>query len=321
LRARQARTRARAIDCARRAGILGRSIGVMIGSLRSEFAPLRAVRQLFGREPVAREEQVASARVVCVASGKGGTGKSVLASNLAVLWASRGERVLLVDFDIGMANAHLLLGMSPTRDLAHVAAGESSAEDALASGPHGVRLLSGGVGRQQLAHPSRKELERLFHALEPLEHRFDRIVLDHGAGLSYTSQALICAASTLLLVSNHEVTALSDGYALYKRVTSLRPELRVGLVLNRVPGQEQADAAWERFRGVSHRFLARSPECAGVVPADEAVGASVERRLPVTLHAPRSPAARAIEGVARWAPLEFARTSRPFFERARQALR
>ena len=130
-----------------------------------------------------------SARVICIASGKGGTGKSVMATNLAILRARRGERVLLVDFDAGLVNAHLLLGLAPPYDLGHVMEGEVTAREALVEGPHGVRLLSGGVGRQTMIDPTRRELDRLFKALRPLEAEFDLIIIDHGAGLSYSTVA------------------------------------------------------------------------------------------------------------------------------------
>src|SRR5262245_40155978 len=114
--------------------------------------------RLFG---LARKEasEAPLARVLCVASGKGGTGKSILSSNLATLRARRGERVLLVDFDAGLANAHLLLGLAPKYDLSHVLQGQVSAEDALVPGPAGLKLLSGGVGRHILANPTRRELD------------------------------------------------------------------------------------------------------------------------------------------------------------------
>ncbi|HEX6881935.1 MAG TPA: AAA family ATPase [Planctomycetota bacterium] len=261
------------------------------------------------------------ARVLCVASGKGGTGKSILSSNLAVLRALRGERVLLVDFDAGLANAHLLLGLAPQHDLSHVLQGQVLAEEALVPGPAGVKLLSGGVGRHILANPTRRELDKLFKALRPLESQFDLIVIDHGAGVSYATVTHLAAASVLLLVTNHEVTALSDGYALYKRAHLANPAIRVGLVLNRVPDEGRAQAAWERFQAASQRFLGHAPERVGWVPYDPAVLHSVEARVPVALLEPESPAARAIEGVSRWAPIDEARGTNAFFERARAALR
>ncbi len=293
----------------------------MIDTPRLSLGRLGAYRRLFGLARRSPEEDSDTARVVCVASGKGGTGKSIMASNIAVHRARSGERVLLVDFDAGLANAHLLLGLAPEHDLSHVMRGQVPAEDALVEGPHGLRLLSGGVGRDLLANPTRRELDRLFRALRPLESMFDLMVVDHGAGLGYAMVTQLAATSTLLLVTHHEATALSDSYALYKRAHLVNPYIRVGLVVNRTPTQEKADSAWERFRVASERFLGHSPEWVGWVPADPAVQRSVEARTPVTLLEPASPAARAISTVAEWGPIDHAKCARPFFDRARRALR
>ncbi|MEM1448455.1 MAG: AAA family ATPase [Planctomycetota bacterium] len=262
-----------------------------------------------------------TARVVCIASGKGGTGKSVLATNLAILRAKQGERVLLVDFDAGLANAHLLLGLAPPYDVGHVMEGEVSARNALVEGPHGVKLLSGGVGRQTMIDPTRRELDRLFKALRPLEDEFDLILVDHGAGLSYSTVAHLAATSTLILVTNHEVTALSDGYALYKRAHMVNRSLRVGMVVNRAPDERIALDAWDRFRGASHKFLGHAPEWIGWVPADPAVPQAVQMRSPAVLSYPDSSAAVALQRIAAWPPIEHARTPVPFYEKARRALR
>jgi len=280
-----------------------------------------AYRRLLGLARREDEPGAEAGRVLCVASGKGGTGKSILASNLAALRARQGERVLLVDFDAGLANDHLLLGLAPEYDLSHVMQGQISAEDALVEGPHGLKLLSGGVGRHVLANPTRRELDRLFKALRPLEGSFDLLVVDHGAGLGYATVTHLAATSTLLLVTNHEVTALSDSYALYKRAHLVNPHITVGVVLNRVPDEATALSAWERFQGASQRFLGHHPELVGWVPADPAVTRSVETRVPVALGEPDSEAARAIQSIATWAPIDHARSARPFFERARSALR
>ena len=263
----------------------------------------------------------ASARVVCIASGKGGTGKSVLASNLAILRARRGERVLLVDFDAGLANAHLLLGLVPPYDVGHVMEGEVTAHQALVEGPHGLKLLAGGVGRQTMIDPTRRELDRLFKALRPLESEFDLILIDHGAGLSYSTVAHLAATSTLILVTNHEVTALSDGYALYKRAHMVNSSIRVGLVVNRAPDERIAMDAWERFRFASHKFLGHTPELIGWIPADPAIPQAVQMRQPAVLSYPESPAARALKRVAGWPPIDHARTASAFYDKARRALR
>ncbi len=293
----------------------------MIDTPRLSLGRLGAYRRLFGLARRSREEDAHTARVVCVASGKGGTGKSVVATNLAVHRARAGERVLLVDFDAGLANAHLLLGLAPEFDLSHVMKGQIAAEEALVEGPAGLQLLSGGVGRDLLANPTRRELDRLFKALRPLEGAFDLMVIDHGAGMGYSMVTQLAATSTMLLVTHHEATALSDSYALYKRAHLVNPYIKVGLVVNRTPTQEKAESAWERFRAASHRFLGHSPEWVGWIPADPAVQRSVEARVPVLLLEPASPSARAMSTVAEWGPIDHAKCARPFFDRARSALR
>jgi len=293
----------------------------MIDSPRIGLGRLGSYRRLLGLGRGSANGSVDTARVVCVASGKGGTGKSVVATNLAVLRARRGERVLLIDFDAGLANDHLLLGVAPVHDLGSVLDGSVDAIDAVVEGPGGIRLLSGGVGRHVLTNPTRRELDRLFRALGPLEEAFDLIVVDHGAGMGYSTIAHLAATSTLLLVAGHEVTSLSDGYALYKRAHRVNPYIRVGMVVNRAQGESQADSAWERFRAASQRFLGHSPDWVGWVPADDAVSRSVDARTPVVLNEPRSPAATALDGVAAWQPFDHAKSARPFFDRARGALR
>jgi flagellar biosynthesis protein FlhG len=293
----------------------------MLNVSRFDLGRLRALRRFLEVDRRMGEEVGRAARVVCIASGKGGTGKSVLATNLACLRAQAGERVLLIDFDAGLANAHLLLGLSPQHDLFDVLEGGVPAEQALVRGPGGLSLLCGGVGRASLANPTRRELERLYRALEPLESRFDLLLVDHGAGLGYATLTQIAAASTLLLVTNPEVTALSDAYALYKQALYVNPSLKVGLAINRAEDEPAALRARERFESVSRRFLQSAPELLGWVPADPAVPRSVERRQPVALSEPASPAALALAGLARWPGFDRARTAQGFYAAARRALR
>jgi flagellar biosynthesis protein FlhG len=258
---------------------------------------------------------------VCVASGKGGVGKSVIASNLACLRAAAGERVCLVDFDAGLANAHLLFGLAPEHDLGSVLDGTVSAEAALIEGPEGLHILSGGVGRARLANPTRRELGHLFTALRSLEESHDLIVVDHGAGLGYAVIAHLAAARSFLLVTNPEVTALSDAYAVFKRAQAVNADVRAGVVINRAEDREVALASYERLATVSKRFLGRELELAGWVQADPEVPRSVRARCPLLLNPGDSSAAAGIQALASWDGLERPHAGDSFYDRARSALR
>jgi flagellar biosynthesis protein FlhG len=68
-------------------------------------------------------------RVIAVASGKGGVGKTNVSVNLAAALALAGQRVMLMDADLGLANVDVLLGLEPSFDLQHVIAGEKNLDD------------------------------------------------------------------------------------------------------------------------------------------------------------------------------------------------
>ena len=123
---------------------LGRNLSDLTGQ------PRMAPRAVPAKSEVARF-QAGAARVLCVTSGKGGTGKSVLTSNLSTDLARRGKRVLVIDADLGLANLHLLLGVSPRRNLYHALSANLSFGEIAERTAAGVCLVPGPSGVPELA--------------------------------------------------------------------------------------------------------------------------------------------------------------------------
>jgi flagellar biosynthesis protein FlhG len=234
------------------------------------------------------------ARVICVGSGKGGTGKSVLATNLAAVAAQEGLRTVLFDADLGLANAHLLLGVHPRWNLSHVLSGERSIAQVLEPGPANLRLACGGTGVTELAALDEFQLYLLASQIEELRRDHDLVVVDTAAGITPQTMVFLAAAEEVLLVTTRDVTALTDAYAVLKGLTRRKAGARVHIVPNRVTDEEEAGRVYERIRDVSIRFLERHPGLAGWIPEDPHVGHSIERRLPVVLCFPNAPAAEAL---------------------------
>lgn len=238
------------------------------------------------------------ARVLAVTSGKGGVGKSNVAVNLAYSLISRGKSVILVDADLGLANADILVGTVPRGHLGHFIRGERELTDLVLTAPGNLRLVAGGSGFRELLDLTGAQLDRLIRELARLEYMADYLVLDTGAGLGPAVLRFILAADQVLLVTTPEPTALADAYALVKTVVQRIPGADIKLVLNQVRRPEEAAGAADQFASVLHRFLNARVELVASIPWDAAVPEAVRSQEPFCLRQPQSPAAREVDRLA-----------------------
>lgn len=252
------------------------------------------------RRLVAQQKQKRTAKVVAVASGKGGVGKTAISVNLAACLAARGRRVVLFDADLGLANAEVMLNVDPSATVLDVLDGRKTMRQVLLDAAGGISLVSGGSGVARLADLSEFERVRLVEALEQLEGEADIILVDCGAGIAPNVLSFAGSADLTLVVTMPEPTSLTDAYALIKVMAqryedSWSPQL----VVNQAASRREAQEVFQRISRVSWRFLKISVQDGGYVLRDDAVIAAVKARTPVMLHRPRSAAARCIDALAR----------------------
>jgi flagellar biosynthesis protein FlhG len=245
------------------------------------------------REAVARRPP-GEASVVAIGSGKGGTGKSFLATNLAVALSRERGGVMLVDCDFGMANDHLLLGVNPPRSLQHFLAGTSSLADICLRTPFGPWLVPGGSGISRLGELSEAQLLRLGSGLGALAADAEVLILDGSAGISPQGVLTMLAAPLVLVVTNPEIAALTDAYALIKCLSAQPETPEIGVVVNRVAVAGQGEVTFRKLADVSRRFCDRSIHYLGAVPEEPAVSHLRLDQAPLVLSHPTCPAARAV---------------------------
>jgi flagellar biosynthesis protein FlhG len=236
----------------------------------------RLVQRLLHRRPAAPPTDGIEGRVIAVASGKGGTGKSFLVTNLAVALHRSGRRVAVVDCDFGLGNAHLLFGVNPRQSMHHLLGGLASAAEVMVETPHGPTLVAGGSGISALAELEERHFVILARSLGAIAREHDAVLLDCAAGLSPQSLLTILAAEHLILVTNPEIAALTDAYALVKCLARQARPPDVHLVVNRVPEPGQGRPTFDRLAEVTRRFVGRSLHYVGEIAENPAVS---HRRL------------------------------------------
>lgn len=240
----------------------------------------------------------AGARVVAVVSGKGGVGKTNLAVNVGICLAVQGHRVILVDADLGLANADLLLDVRNPYNLSHVLAGQRDIEEVVVDAPGGIGLVSGASGIERVANLSEFERQRLVGLLERLEDDADVLLLDCAAGISRNVIALAAAADEVLLVTTPEPPALTDAYAVTKVLVRQGLSSPIGVVVNMTASRSEAVQTQRRLARVAEQFLQVHLEQGGYVLRDEHVPLAVCERVPVVLRYPRCPASACFLAVA-----------------------
>ncbi|MFH1419569.1 MAG: MinD/ParA family protein [Planctomycetota bacterium] len=283
---------------------------------KDQASELRRLVESRAAPPALAVRRRHSARVLAVASGKGGVGKTNIAVNLAICLARRGLHVALVDADLGTANVDVLMNVRPLYDLSHVIRGKHTLEEVAAPVGRRLRLIAGASGLASVADLSEFERHRLIHEMGRLEAQSDVVLLDCGAGISRNVLAFAHSADDLLVVTTPEPTALTDAYALIKALSRAPQPPQMRLVVNQASTDREADLVAGRIRSVATRFLGVSIECVGRILQDRHVPLAVRQRVPFVVKYPGSDAAKGVtalaERVALWA---FAGAARPGFFR------
>jgi len=244
------------------------------------------------------QKTVMSARVIAIASGKGGVGKSNFATNMAIQMRKLGKRVVIIDADFGLANVEILLGVAPKHSVTDVLNGKINMDAALTTGPMGCLFLSGGSGLSALNELTDTQIMRLTDGFLQLDNLADCIIIDTRAGLSNAVMNFIKAAADTIVVTTPDPTAIADAYALIKSIKSSMPEVdTLKLIVNCSVNDAEANEVFEKLSGVSRRFLGIIITHLGTIPYDTFLIRAVRKQQPVSIMFPNSESSRRFHGI------------------------
>jgi flagellar biosynthesis protein FlhG len=249
----------------------------------------------------------ARARIVAVTSGKGGVGKTFVSANLAAALAQRGERVLVLDADLGLANLDVVLNLFPKITLHDVFTGKATLEQAVLPAPGGFSVMLAGSGLVEYSRLTPEVSEKLLDVIQTVAPRFDRIILDTGAGISDVVLYAVSLADEVLVVATPEPTSLTDAYATIKVLATQQNRQAVRLLVNQVGRLGEGRVIRGQLQQVVDRYVTpqmqdpNTPfriDLVGEIPIDSAVREAVQKRRLLLELQPGSPAAQGISAAA-----------------------
>ena len=238
-------------------------------------------------------------QVIAVTGGKGGTGKTNVAVNLAHALARVGRRTMLLDADLGMANVNVLLGLTPVRTLFDVVSGNCQIEDIIMTVDDELMIVPAASGMRQLASLDCRECAGLVRAFSDLERPLDTLVVDTATGISECVASFCRAANEIIVVVGNERASLHDSVAQIEMLSAEFGINRFRILANMVDGACDGRALFGRMLAEFSDNHTQVLSYAGFVPRDECLVDALNARTSVVSAFPRSRSSMALLNLAR----------------------
>ncbi len=238
--------------------------------------------------------------MIAIASGKGGVGKTWFSTTLCYTLASKGQRVLLFDGDLGLANVDIQLGLTPEKDLGDVLDGKMTLKGAITHYAEGkFDIIPGRSGSGSLANIPTQRLAELRNDLIGLAGDYDRIIVDLGAGVDRPVRLMAGPAGLTLIVVTDEPTSLTDAYAFIKLTHAANASANIGIIVNMATNTLEGEKTYNTILSVCRNFLHYEPPLYGIIRRDLKVREAIRAQTPLLKRHPSTEAAMDVEAIVR----------------------
>ncbi|MBY0428317.1 MAG: MinD/ParA family protein [Alphaproteobacteria bacterium] len=244
--------------------------------------------------------QLTCPNMIAVASGKGGVGKTWFSTTLCYTLASKGQRVLLFDGDLGLANVDIQLGLTPDHDLGDVLEGKLTLKGATTHYQDGkFDIIAGRSGSGNLASIPTQRLAELRNDLIGLAGNYDKVVVDLGAGVDRPVRLMAGPAGLTLIVVTADPTSLTDAYAFIKLTHASNASANISIVVNMAENIREGEKTYDTISNVCKNFLKYEPPLYGIIRRDLKVREAIRAQTPLLKRHPSTEAAMDVEAIVR----------------------
>gem|GEM_PF-288967 len=236
-------------------------------------------------------------KMIVIASGKGGVGKSTLSANLGLALGAMNQQVCLFDADTNLANINILFGLKPQYTLQDCLSGEKQLEQILVPVSDRLQIVPAASGIAEFIELAPDQQDRLITGLKGIEQSHDQILVDCAAGIGNSQLSFFLAASCAILVITPEPTSLTDAFSFLKMAKRYGFKRTVYILVNMATDLHAARSAFKRFKHATEQYLQLDVGYLGYVLQDPHVPESVRKQQPVIQYKPDCLASRCIRAI------------------------
>ena len=247
----------------------------------------------------ATAQQLRSARVISIACGRSGVGKTTIAANLALSLSRARRRAMLVDCDPGPTDATRSMGFDPKESIDDVIGGRLTIDEIVVDGPDALFVVPAGpvdaAGRVDLAARL-----KLADAFRPHRRSLDYVIVDTPGSADPDTLDMVASADLAVVVLAPDADRFMDAYGTVKLLALEHNVRDIAIVTNRIADEAMGRELFRRFREVTGRFLTDTTLAyLGGIPKDDRVLTAAARRRLVVDQYPHARAAQALGNLAR----------------------
>ncbi|MBS3159449.1 cell division ATPase MinD [Candidatus Woesearchaeota archaeon] len=220
-------------------------------------------------------------RAIAISGGKGGTGKTTTAINLALALNYFEKKTIIIDCNVTTPNISLHFGTPILPVTLHdVLAEKKEISEAIYSHETGTMVIPASISYENLKNSNLSSLPKI---IEELKSQADFIILDCAAGLDKEVKDTLKAANEILIVTNPELPAVTDALKTIRLCQDLKRDI-LGIVVNKT-NVKNKDMKIEAILDVLEK------EIIGIIPEDKYIKEALAEKQPVVYSYPKSASA------------------------------
>jgi flagellar biosynthesis protein FlhG len=222
-----------------------------------------------------KEKTAVRKNIVSFTSGKGGTGKTVLAVNTAYALSKQNKKVLLIDLDSNLSNINILLNVYAENTLNNFLSGSKLFPELIYKHNENLHIIFGDSGNAEYPKPRNEIIAFIITQLKKIQSNYDYVIIDSSAGIDEDVLTILKNSDLNIVVTTTEPTAVMDAYVVLKILKRNNILNNSRILINKCFNELEATAAKENLKQAAFHFLKEEILFLGLIDFDIAVNRSI----------------------------------------------